>query len=215
MLLYMNESTCCLTILYKDITVQPIIITFDLNLWNTDKFIDEIYFSNIAIGKMLYQISDVDSNDAWIIDGYKLDGVRIPMLNSMPSTTDYKLACMPYIKIAINTLLYLCSDKPDVEIKEKRELRIYDATKKRTKKEIITRNEIAVQYVKRRKALTYSTKTIGDNHNHISTSYWRKGHWHLYWTGKGRTIPKMNWIAPTFCGTGENSNIIKVEKIEK
>lgn len=25
----------------------------------------------------------------------------------------------------------------------------------------------------------------------------RAAHWNLYWTGKGRTVPRLKWIAPT------------------
>lgn len=25
----------------------------------------------------------------------------------------------------------------------------------------------------------------------------RRAHWHLYWTGKGRTVPRVKWVAPT------------------
>lgn len=27
-------------------------------------------------------------------------------------------------------------------------------------------------------------------------AHWRRGHWHLYWTGPGKTIPRANWLEP-------------------
>ncbi|WP_298842016.1 hypothetical protein [uncultured Salinicola sp.] len=29
-----------------------------------------------------------------------------------------------------------------------------------------------------------------------TASHWRRGHYHLYWTGPGRTVPRLNWVRP-------------------
>lgn len=39
--------------------------------------------------------------------------------------------------------------------------------------------------------------------------HWRRAHWHLYWTGKGRTVPKHNWIQPVLV----NADIGDVDRL--
>jgi hypothetical protein len=42
-----------------------------------------------------------------------------------------------------------------------------------------------------------SSTSDGDGGSGASpASHWRRGHWHLYWTGPGRTIPRANWVKP-------------------
>jgi hypothetical protein len=34
-------------------------------------------------------------------------------------------------------------------------------------------------------------------------SHIRRAHWHTYWTGKGRTIPRVRWLHPLLIGSQE------------
>ncbi len=36
------------------------------------------------------------------------------------------------------------------------------------------------------------------------SAHWRRGHWHKYWTGKGRKEEKFNWIEPILVGAGDD-----------
>jgi len=39
-------------------------------------------------------------------------------------------------------------------------------------------------------------KSGGEGLGNSPSSHWRRGHWHLYWTGAGRQVEKYNWIKP-------------------
>ena len=37
----------------------------------------------------------------------------------------------------------------------------------------------------------------------------RRAHWHLYWTGTGRAVPRVKWIAPVFVrGEGADTPVV-------
>lgn len=35
----------------------------------------------------------------------------------------------------------------------------------------------------------------------------RRAHWHLYWTGKGRAVPRLNWVAPTLVNASSPADV--------
>ena len=60
-----------------------------------------------------------------------------------------------------------------------------------------------------RKAKTESERELKvyDSESKQETTYSvrphiRKAHWHLYWTGPGKSIPKTKWILPIFVKGG-------------
>jgi len=45
-------------------------------------------------------------------------------------------------------------------------------------------------------------------------SHWRRGHWHLYWTGPGKTIPRANWIQPILVNPEKMTGKVKPKTYE-
>jgi len=44
--------------------------------------------------------------------------------------------------------------------------------------------------------------------------HWRRGHWHLYWTGVGRAVEKYNWIKPILVNPEKMTGEVKPKTYE-
>ena len=54
----------------------------------------------------------------------------------------------------------------------------------------------------------HKAQTESDAGNHAGPRpHLRQGHWHLYWTGKGRTTPKMNFVHPCLVNADEVGDV--------
>lgn len=107
----------------------------------------------------------------------------------------------------LQVILYLSSNKPDIEASPKRKV-IYTGPKKKIRLEgDLSLLDVGVRYGaairKTKKALKTENeevivKTVSSKQRKPMTSHVRAAHWHHYWTGKGRTRRIVRWVPPTF-----------------
>jgi hypothetical protein len=121
-------------------------------------------------------------------------------------------------------ILYLCSTEPDVVMVGKpQKKRLNTKNPKKQKKNRMKPQEYRVgatigQAIRRgRKAGTEGVSdgvSGGKVEKRTKSPHIRKAHFHLYWTGKGRTIPKLKFIAPVAVNIGEEPELPVVRKVK-
>lgn len=107
----------------------------------------------------------------------------------------------------LNLLLYLCSDEPDIT-------RNNPIPRQRSRGKTVF-----AAYADKIEVGSYIGSVIRKGKSNpveqqlsvsrVSSSHrphMRKAHWHLYWTGAGRKIPRVKWISPIFV-KGDGSSI--------
>ena len=107
----------------------------------------------------------------------------------------------------LNLLLYLCSDEPDLE-------RRNPIPRKRSRGNTVFAayaDKIEVgsyigSVIRKGKNVAVEPKQSASKTPSPHRPHMRKAHWHLYWTGAGRKIPRVKWISPIFV-KGEGSSI--------
>lgn len=101
----------------------------------------------------------------------------------------------------MNLILYLCSQEPDIRrrdpIPRLRGVR-KDVAAYSDKIDVGTYIGATI-----RKAAALSKEqthsAVSDDREYRSPRpHMRKAHWHLYWTGQGRTVARMKWVMPIF-----------------
>lgn len=112
-------------------------------------------------------------------------------------TQDEYGPCLEYIYRHLNLLIYLCSDEPDLD-------RAQPVPRRRGRTSVQTASYpdaisvgphigAAIRNTAAHRASAAPTGTGSRKRPHI-----RRAHWHLYWTGQGRTVPRVKWISPMF-----------------
>lgn len=115
-----------------------------------------------------------------------------------------------FIQFVLQSMLYLASNEPDIRPSSKQKY-VYTGPRSTTKfKQTLVLEDVGVRYgnlIRAQKQTQKSSssdiivKDLSEKPKRHITSHMRKAHWHTYWTGKGRTIPIVKWIPPTFvCG---------------
>lgn len=107
----------------------------------------------------------------------------------------------------LQVILYLSSNKPDMEASPKQKI-IYTGPKKKIRLEgDLSLLDVGVRYGaairKTKKELKAENeeviiRTVSTKQRKPMTSHVRAAHWHHYWTGKGRTRRIVRWVPPTF-----------------
>jgi hypothetical protein len=101
----------------------------------------------------------------------------------------------------LSLLLYLCANDPDIAgrkpdtpqpKKTKKGIRFFPAPR-------MSVREVGFNLGKK---IRYAAETTDSGP--AKAAHIRKAHWHLYWTGKGRTVPKIKWISPILVGDSDN-----------
>ena len=115
--------------------------------------------------------------------------------------------CVEALPRHLSLLVYLCSDEPDTS-------RQSDVPRRRGRGAVKTPNwadRVDVGYyigsvIRMNRAINHAQAEASEPGSHASPRpHMRRAHWHLYWTGTGRTVPRVKWIAPVFVnGDGEN-----------
>jgi hypothetical protein len=60
-----------------------------------------------------------------------------------------------------------------------------------------------------------STDPLGNRSHHAPPRvHIRRSHWHLFWTGKGRTVPLVRWLHPILVGGNTEDLIASVHTVE-
>lgn len=107
----------------------------------------------------------------------------------------------------LQALTYLSSDKPEVEENELTKKTYRKPTRIKNKFSEIREWDVGIRYgteFRKARAEREEEEQSGDIITRKSPRpHARCAHWQRFWTGKGRRIPKMKWIAQTFVGAKE------------
>ena len=134
--------------------------------------------------------------------------VESEYLDRINRDNEYKalvMKCLNRWSQHLNMFLYLCSDEPDIT---------RDAPLPRIKGEGIAKKAARVDVVSvgryigaaLRKAAADEKVTIAGDGTRNVRPHMRRAHWCLYWTGKGRKIPRVKWLQPVFVnGEGQET----------
>lgn len=112
------------------------------------------------------------------------------------------------VKRALNLILYLCVDGADIEA---------DDNRKSVGLNRVLRNKYIVgKHVGAAIREARDGNVIESNAHNSPAPHIRSGHYAIYWTGEGRRIPVVKWLAPIFVGRdrlkGELSATIRYVK---
>lgn len=129
-------------------------------------------------------------------------------------------ACLAHVYAHVNMLLYLCSEEPDIT-------RSAPVPRRRGRGPIQTAAypdmvDVGsyVGSVIRRAAQDRQTQDTSDDaaagKHSPHRPHVRRAHWHLYWTGAGRTVPRVRWVMPAFIhGHSNTTTVIHTVKPDK
>ena len=133
-----------------------------------------------------------DAIQSALLSARQASGVNIPL----PAATKLAADAAPLVSL----LLYLCSAQPDYgdkappqnpqPKKTKKGLRLFPPSRP-TVMDVGVRIGAALRAGQNSTAASSATGQGGSKRPHV-----RRAHWHLYWTGPGRSVPKLNWIPP-------------------
>ena len=134
--------------------------------------------------------------------------------------------CVAHVYRHLNLLLYLCSDEPDTERRNpiprrrgngKIQVASYPDTI-----DVGTYIGSAIRASKgateEEGSLSEGAGTRGVTEGVPHTTYrphMRRAHWHLYWTGQGRTIPRVKWISPIFVNATGNDVPTSIHPVKR
>lgn len=105
-------------------------------------------------------------------------------------------------------LTYLSADNCDVIENENQKQHYHPGQSIKDAVREIRQWDVGVRYAQtKRTAATHHDTGIIHNVAFKQRPHVRKAHWHLYWTGPGRTIPKVNWIAPCLINANEKTQL--------
>lgn len=114
----------------------------------------------------------------------------------------------------LNAIIYLCSENADIQENEITKKTYKPSMTPKNKFSEIRKFDCGIRYgnaIRKIKKETEQKEHVAKQKN-ISTQpirpYVRKAHWHHYWTGPGRTVLSLRWIAPVFVGIGDIDTII-------
>ncbi len=118
---------------------------------------------------------------------------------------------------AINLLVYLCAKNADLRPVPSVAMRKATGKGKRRERPV---KVIEVGYnVGARLRAGRATEQAGGGAGTKRRAHIRRGHTHLYWTGKGRQVPELKWLEPTFVALKnsgiEKPTVVSVEKEEE
>ena len=109
----------------------------------------------------------------------------------------------PLLAKCLSLLLYLCSDHPDYDGDRTPTIPGERTTKKGVRQQApcgVTEWNVGVRVGAALRSAQPRTAEPGGDQHASPRPHFRRAHWHTYWTGKGRTIPALRWIAPTIVG---------------
>lgn len=134
------------------------------------------------------------------------------------------LASRSYFMFVLQVILYLASDKPDVVVTSKPHKRDEGSTHHASR--VAKKPNIASVGV------TYGTSIRSFKKRYVSNSassmpsndstarkrpiaHMRRAHWHLFWTGPGRKVPKVRWVSAFQAGGHVESKNAVVHVVKK
>lgn len=118
--------------------------------------------------------------------------------------------CVDQLPKHLSLLVYLCSDEPDIS-------RQSDVPRRRGRGVVKTPNwpdKIDVGHyigsvIRLNRNIQAAPSEPGSGTHASPRPHMRRAHWHLYWTGAGRAVPRVKWIAPVFVrGEGADTPVV-------
>lgn len=181
-------------------------------------YIDISSSSDIIHGAFVYisEIADVTLIDLILVTHDSQMQHAYHLINH--SDSEYRLqeadkhGISQEIMIIWQMFLYLCSENANIEKNEKTEITYHPGKIIKNKFSEIRKWDVGVrigssvrQYKKSLAEHEKTTRSV--NCRKSPRPHMRKAHWHKYMTGKGRTIPVIKWIEPTFILVNTCENI--------
>lgn len=126
-----------------------------------------------------------------------------------------------YFMFLLQVILYLASDKPDIVVTSKPRAARSASTSRVAKKPSITSvgvsygasvRSLKKHYVRDSEGSTTSTTSVGRKR---PVAHMRRAHWHLFWTGPGRKVPKVRWVSAFQAGGHEESKNAVVHVVKR
>ena len=157
----------------------------------------------VSIGSF-WDDNDIGSKIFWstiIFAGQDQDSFEIDLEGNYYNIDDNMLDIDPK-KLLLSFISYLSTEKPDVDT-DNPEIIYKEKTGKKYQYKSI---KVGFKYHKsvKEKYLKNNNEKIiytgSSNNKKIQKPYFRIGHWHHYWCGKGRTRYEVRWIKPVLVG---------------
>lgn len=126
-----------------------------------------------------------------------------------------------YFMFLLQVILYLASDKPDIVVTSKPHAARSASTPRVAKKPSITSVGVSYgasvrsfkkHYVRGSEGSTTSTTSVGRKR---PVAHMRRAHWHLFWTGPGRKVPKVRWVSAFQAGGHAESKSAVVHVVKR
>lgn len=95
------------------------------------------------------------------------------------------------LRMALNIVLYLCAENTDFSKRK-------EPSRPQTYTEPKSEHYHSVGAVDSKLLRTYNENVNKSYLDGKKRPHMRSAHWHTYWTGKGRQIPKLIWLYPIF-----------------
>lgn len=120
--------------------------------------------------------------------------------------TNFEAWLRKYVALVFNSLVYVCTDQPDIESyrpalnkagKVKR-----SARRQQRRPRMADINEVVQLGFRMGPALNEARRRDSEPHQAgvgkgtRQRPHQRRGHYRTYWTGQGRQVPKLRWVAP-------------------
>ena len=159
-------------------------------------------FRDDAVIPLYYQYAD---DQASLTAKMAQDNVEIyrkvsrEMGGGDPLTLERYSACLDHVARHLSMLVYLCSDEPDLT-------RTADVPIPRGRGRYKAPNwsdQIQVgsyigSVIRMGRAQRQAESPAEPGAGSAKRPHMRRAHWHLYWTGSGRTVPRVKWVMPIF-----------------
>lgn len=116
----------------------------------------------------------------------------------------------------INMLLYLCSEEPDVirDAPQPRQ-RGRGAVKSAAWPDVVRVGGYIGSVIRAGNAPHEAHGDGPQGSGAPKRPHMRRAHWHLYWTGPGRTVPRIRWVMPVFVGGGDGRPDVSVHPVKE
>jgi len=171
-------------------------------------------FPDHSVVHLFYQYADDHDGISALVQKNNEEIYRKYVSGSdMPQTSLTRWdACMENAARHLSLLVYLCSDEPDIS-------RTSDVPRPRGRgrirtpklPDIIDVGAYIGSVIRKSRALQKepAASSSSDEPGAARRPHMRRAHWHLYWTGEGRAVPRVKWLSPIFVhGDGQTPPVV-------
>lgn len=161
-------------------------------------------------------IAEFNFKDMDIID-YEMTGITEDDLVKMKSMKDYDFSTTRKAMsvLLLQLICYLSQDEPQItesDLTKGTYRPRAEGAPVRNKWSEVHISDVGVRFGNKfrkwKKDMEQAKAGTPHTHHRSPKPHFRSAHWHKYWTGVGRTIPKYNWIEPVFVGYGDTEDTV-------